>query len=232
MKLISKIEIDHFRSIRSETIEKLGHFTVLAGPNNSGKSNVLRALNAFFRNQTDSGMPVNFSQDYYRHEIKARKAKRFSITVKFDLPSSFKFRKKLEPVEQLLKRSFTIRKLWARDSIVPYYYLNDSSEQLNLEQRAQVEQFLSLISFRYIPNRVLPLDIIRNEHMALRDVLVRRLAKKAKNQEAVFKAIEETSEALIKSLQSAVHEACPDVGSIRLATPFPGRILFSLSGIN
>ena len=179
MKLISKIVIDHFRSIRNETIENLGNFTALAGPNNSGKSNVLRALNAFFKNQTDSGVPVKFSQDYYRHDLKARKAKKFSITVRFDLPSSFKFRKKLEAVEQLLGRSFTIQKLWTRANIVPQYYLNDSSEQLDLEQRAQVEQFLSLISFRYIPNRVLPLDIIRDEHMALRDVLIRRLAKKA-----------------------------------------------------
>ena len=212
MKLISKVVIDHFRSIRSETIDNLGHFTVLAGPNNSGKSNVLRALNAFFKNQTDAAMPVNFSQDYYRHELKAKKAKRFSITISFDLPTAFKFRKGLEAIEQLLGRAFTIRKLWVRGDNVPSYYLNDLSNILNLEQRAQVEQFLSLISFRYIPNRVLPLDIIRNEHMALRDVLIRRLAKKAKNQEEVFKAIEETSETLIRSLQSAVHDACPDVG--------------------
>jgi AAA15 family ATPase/GTPase len=111
LKLISKIVIDHFRSIRNETIENLGNFTALAGPNNSGKSNVLRALNAFFKNQTDSGIPVNFSQDYYRHELKAKKAKRFSITISFDLPRSFKFRKGLEAIEQLLSRAFTIRKL-------------------------------------------------------------------------------------------------------------------------
>jgi AAA15 family ATPase/GTPase len=47
MKLISQIEIDHFRSVRDETITALGDFTALAGPNNSGKSNILRALNAF-----------------------------------------------------------------------------------------------------------------------------------------------------------------------------------------
>ena len=207
------VEIDRFRSIRSESIKTLGDFTAFAGPNNSGKSNVLRALNAFFNSQTDSNTPVNVLQDYYRHDLKIKKAKKFSITVTFDLPTSFKFRQGLQSTETLLGRSFTIQKLWRRDIPIPQYYLNNSPNQLNLDQRAQVEQFLSLISFRYIPNRVLPLDIIRNEHRALRDVLVRRLAKKATNQEAIFQAISDTSKTLIKSLQSAIHEASPDIGS-------------------
>lgn len=230
MKLISKIVIDHFRSIQNETIEKLGDFTAFAGLNNSGKSNILRALNAFFNGQTDSGVKVDFSQDYYCHDLKTKKAKQFSITVKFNLPESFKFRKKLEAIEKLLGRSFTIKKQWTRGNPEPNYYLNDDSNELNFNTRAQVEQFLALISFRYIPNRVLPLDIIRNEHKALRDVLVRRLAKKAKQQEGVFATIGRTSETLIKSLQSAVHLACPDIGSIRLATPLSWQDLIFAFG--
>lgn len=230
MRLISKIELDHFRSIQNETIEDFGDFTAFAGLNNSGKSNVLRALNAFFNGQTDHGVLVDFSKDYYCHDLKTKKAKQFGITVHFDLPVSFRFRKKLETIESLLGRSFTIKKLWTRDNPVPRYYLNNASAQLNLDQCAQVEQFLALISFRYIPNRVLPLDIIRNEHKALRDVLVRRLAKTAKQQEAVFAAIGKTSETLIQSLQSAVHMACPDIGSIRLATPLSWQDLIFAFG--
>lgn len=220
MKLIAKIEIDHFRSIRNATIEDLGDFTAFAGLNNSGKSNILRAFNAFFNGQTDPGVAVDYSQDYYCHDLTSKKAKQFSITVKFDLPESFKFRKKLEAVETLLGRSFTLKKLWTRANPEPRYYLNDSHGELNPEQRILVKQFLDLISFRYIPNRVLPLDIIRGEHKALRDVLVRRLAARAsQQQEAIFEAIGRTSETLIQSLQSAVHNACPDIGSIRLSTP-------------
>lgn len=219
MKLISEVTIDHFRSIRSGTIGDLGHFTAFAGLNNSGKSNVLRGLHVFFSNQTDIGVDFNFSRDYYCHDFKAKKAKRISISVKFDLPPSFKFRKGLEAVESLLGRSFTLRKTWIRDSPLPIYCLNSSSAALGHEQRSLIDQFLSLITFRYIPNRVLPLDIIRDEHRALRDVLVRRLAKKAKSKEDVFRSIGETSATLIKSLQSSIHEACPEIGSIRLATP-------------
>ena len=230
MKLISQIEIDHFRSLRNESISTLGDFTAFAGPNNSGKSNILRALNAFFNDQTDASIAVDFPQDYYRHDLKSKKAKRFSIAVKFELPQSFKFRKGLEEIETFLGRSFKIRKQWVRNIPDPYYYLNHSNQPLVHEQREQVKQFLALISFRYIPNRVLPLDIIRNEHRALRDVLVRRLAKQAKTQQAIFEAIGETSQTLIKSLQSAIHEACPDVDSIRLATPLSWQDLIFAFG--
>ena len=219
MKLITKVVIDHFRSIRDQQIGELGHFTALAGLNNSGKSNLLRALHAFFYNQTDVSVPFDFSNDYFCHEIKTKKAKRVSISVKFELPSTFKFRKGLEAAEQLLGRSFTLKKQWNRNSPVPSYFLNGSSPQLDHVQQGLVEQFLSLITFRYIPNRVMPLDIIRNEHKALRNVLVRRISQKAKKQEEVFRAIATSSANLIRTLQKSVHTACPDIGSIRLATP-------------
>jgi AAA15 family ATPase/GTPase len=47
VKLISEIEIEGFRSIRSTILSGLNDFTTLAGLNNSGKSNALRALNSF-----------------------------------------------------------------------------------------------------------------------------------------------------------------------------------------
>ena len=107
MKLITKVSVDHFRSIRGQQIGELGHFTALAGPNNSGKSNLLRALHAFFQNQTDAGVPFDFMRDYFCHDLKMKKAKRVSVTVKFDLPSTFRFRKGLDEAQKLLGNSFT-----------------------------------------------------------------------------------------------------------------------------
>lgn len=219
MKIITEVSVDHFRSIKEQRITDLGDFTALAGLNNSGKSNLLRALHLFFTNNTDADVPFDFDRDYYSHHIKSRKAKSVSVTVKFDLPSTFRYRKKLEATEKLLGKSFTLRKLWTRKNKNPYYYLDNSLKQLDLEQQGLVDQFLSLISFRYIPNRVMPLDIIRNDHRALRDVLIRRIARIAHGQEKVFQAIQDTSNNLINTLQTSVHKACPDVGSIRLATP-------------
>jgi AAA ATPase domain len=99
------------------------------------------------------------------------------------------------------------------------FHLNDSENALSAEDRQKALQFLSLISFRYVPNRVLPLEIIKQEHQALRDVLIRRLGRKAKQRDRVFKSIEETSERLIGHLTSDVHNVLSDIDSVRLATP-------------
>ena len=230
MKLITEIVVDHFRSIRNQRLQNLGDLTALAGLNNSGKSNLLRALHAFFNNQTDAGVPFDFERDYYCHDWSLKKPKYVSVTVRFDLPETFRFRRELSQAEQLLGRTFTLKKLWTRKSPAPIFYLNDADQPLSIDQQVLVEQFLSLIAFRYVPNRVMPLDIIRNEHRALRDVLIRRLAKKAANQSEVFKSIESTSANLIKALRTSVHTACPDVGSIRLATPLSWQDLIFAFG--
>lgn len=97
MKLISAVEIKGFRSIRSCRIEDLGDFAAFAGLNNSGKSNVLRSLNAFFNGETDEGLRLDVDADYYRPDLSKKKAKEITIAVTFSLPERFKFRKWLEP---------------------------------------------------------------------------------------------------------------------------------------
>lgn len=218
MNLLSQIEIKGFRSIRSTTVSSMSDFTAFAGLNNSGKSNVLRALNAFFNGQTDLGEELNVDDDYYRPDLKKKKAKEISVSITFELPEHFRFRKGLEPVEVLLgARSFHIEKRWRRLTPLPSYFLNGN--ELGHDDRLKIDQFLQLINFRYIPNRVLPVDIIRDEHQALRDILVRRLGRRAGEHEAAFSAIRETSEAMIETLVRRLTEASPDVGAVRLATP-------------
>jgi predicted ATP-dependent endonuclease of OLD family len=219
MKLISEIQIKGFRSIRDSRLSHLGDFTSFAGLNNSGKSNVLRALNAFFNGETDPRHPLNLDLDYYRLDLRKKKAKRISIGVKLSLPGQFKFRKGLQGVEKFLgNKSFWITKEWTRSELLPAYHLNDS-DKLNLEDRQKIDQFLQLINFRYIPNRVLPIDVIRSEHQALRDVLVRRLGTRGKGQEEAFEAIKDTSKKMVQALIERFQQACPYEGEVRLATP-------------
>ncbi|WP_447985460.1 ATP-dependent nuclease [Nitrospira sp. Nam74] len=219
MRLISEIEIKGFRSIRDGSLKNLGDFTAFAGLNNSGKSNVLRALNAFFNNHTDGQQILSVDKDYYRPDLVKKKTKRISISVTFTLPEEFKFRKGLDGVETLLgSRSFRIKKEWIRSETLPAYHLNESPK-LELDERQKIDQFLQLINFRYIPNRVLPIDVISNEHQSLRDVLIRRLGKKAKGHDKAFDALHQTSKTMIQALANRFQDACPDVGEIRLATP-------------
>ena len=48
MQLIDRIEVNYFRSVYSISVKKLRDLNVFIGPNDAGKSNVLRALNLFF----------------------------------------------------------------------------------------------------------------------------------------------------------------------------------------
>lgn len=218
MKLISEIEIKGFRSIRDCKIAGLGDFTTFSGLNNSGKSNFLRALNAFFNNQTDEEKNLRVDDDYFRPDMSKKKAKQISVSVKFSLPDQFHFRSELEPVSSLLGgREFTITKLWNRKEDSPIYSLNGAN--LSLEDQQRINQFLQLINFRYIPNRIHPIELIKREHQALRDVLVRRLGKRGTADEATFNAIQKTSSALIEGLANHLNQASREIGSVRLATP-------------
>ena len=218
MKLISRIEIRGFRSIRHCVVDGLADFTTLAGLNNSGKSNILRALNAFFSGQTDDGRWLDVAEDYHRPDLRLKKAKEIAVTISFVLPDNFRFRKRLEQVESLLgSREFEITKKWRLASPFPVYALN--GHELNSEESSRIDQFLQLINFRYIPNRVLPVDVLRSHRAALRDVLIRRLSPRAKQHEEAFDIIRATSESVIRELSSDLALASPDIGSVRLATP-------------
>jgi AAA domain, putative AbiEii toxin, Type IV TA system len=218
MRLLRRITIEGFRSIQSGVIDDLGGLTALAGLNNSGKSNVLRALNAFFTGETDPGRALDVDSDYFRPDLRKKKAKEIRVGVRFELPDAFKFRNDLALVESLLGgREFEIEKRWRRKSPQPAYFVQGS--ELSADERQRIDQFLQLISYRYIPNRVLPLDVIRSEQRALRDVLIRRLGKRGVGHEAAFDAIRETSEALIKKLAERFMSVYPDAAALRLAVP-------------
>jgi hypothetical protein len=218
MRLITKAEIEGFRSIQKADTIEFADFSALAGLNNSGKSNVLRALNAFFNDETDLGQFLNVDRDYHRQDLRLKKRKRIRVTLHFKLPTEFRFRKDLRYVQDFLGgNSFSITKEWTRDQLLPIYSLNGST--LNLENQQKITQFMSLIKFRYIPNRVLPTEVIRNEHKSLRNVLIRRLAKRAEKDSVAFKAIQSASAKLIESLVKRFKEACPGEGDVKLATP-------------
>lgn len=218
MKLICKVQIEGFRSIRSAEIKSLADFTSFAGLNNSGKSNVLRALNAFFNDETDPGQRLNVDTDYFRPALRQKKRKQIRVSVTFELPTHFRFRKGLSGVSSLLgNNGFTITKKWSRDDPQARFALNGS--EVSSEDRQKLLQFLQLVKFRYVPNRVLPIELIRNEHQSLRDVLVRRLAKHTKGNAKAFGAIRNVSARMIDSLAKRFEESCPGQGAVLLATP-------------
>ena len=85
---ITKIEIHNFRSARNLVISPQ-RLAVLVGRNDSGKSNVLRALNLFFNNQTGSGDNLRFDVDHNIFNQPNRRAKEISVKLDIELPPTY-----------------------------------------------------------------------------------------------------------------------------------------------
>ena len=88
--MIREIRIRNFRSIVDLTLH-MDKLNVFVGLNDSGKSNVLKALNLFFNNQTDENCDFDFRTDYSKLvPKKVKKAPEIIIQLKLYIPSSYK----------------------------------------------------------------------------------------------------------------------------------------------
>ena len=144
MELINDVEIRYFRSIYQARIDKLSGVTVLFGRNDSGKSNVLRALNLFFNGETNPGMPFSFDRDLCHARLaeadKLTGARKFvSVKLVFNTPSNWR---------QSLGPSFWVKKSW---SITKQEDPNFESSIRGSTKQQYLTRFLNTIRFHYIP---------------------------------------------------------------------------------
>ena len=79
MIIISKISIEYYRSLKKVSIKDINHLNVFSGINDIGKSNVLKALDAFFNKPK-----INFLDDFNKERLSEvrRKVSRASNTLK------------------------------------------------------------------------------------------------------------------------------------------------------
>jgi AAA15 family ATPase/GTPase len=159
MKIISKIEINYFRSVYSVTFSKNNDINVLIGGNDSGKSNILKALNLFFNNKTELENSFDFFDDLSRlREEQARATKgRAFLWVRITFNNFLNWKS--------LPDQFSVKKTWNRytDRPVDTY----PTEIL----QATMARFLNKISFHYIP-AVRGRNIFSHYLNALHDALV------------------------------------------------------------
>lgn len=176
MRLIQSIHIEGFRSIQSATLDPLSGFSTFVGRNSSGKSNVLRALNLFFNDELEPGRSFSFARDVYDEVPRLKKKKRIEISITVAVPPNFKFRKELDAL-RALGSTFTVRRTWEIDprrQVVPQTTLSvDGSVIPNGADLAR--QFLGLITFRYIPNRSVPAQLLRDESQTIANAILRRM---------------------------------------------------------
>jgi energy-coupling factor transporter ATP-binding protein EcfA2 len=230
MKLITSIKVEGFRSIVDDSATPLGDFTCLVGTNNSGKSNILRALNLFFTGEPEPGSPLEFARDYHANP-RSKKKKQIRISISFDLPYYFKFREGLEDTEKKLGKQFTIRKTWTLFQPEPEYEVAGSDNDFKKIDAATVKQFTDLINFRYIQNRTVPAQALRAESSAFQAHINRRLSKQQKNDATTLlrnvraiasEAVSEANENLAISTDS--------MNKLEMSTPLNIASLAEVSG--
>lgn len=138
MKLIEKIEITHFRSFlgtpkRFETvINNLLDLNIFSGSNDSGKSNVLRALNVFFNDEIATGTPLDFERDFFWGKKEAAH-RVIDISVSFNLSNDSKR-------DKFLPEKFKISKYFDRNGFRNYVYtftLKEKDIEIKVDSRAE-----------------------------------------------------------------------------------------------
>lgn len=105
MRIIEKIEIENFRSIKNLTIENIQEeVLIFSGPNSSGKTNILRAINLFFNDEVEPRTPLSVADI---HQFGAKKSPFVRIKIDFNISTVQRLTK-----QKKLPNTFSVEKKW------------------------------------------------------------------------------------------------------------------------
>jgi AAA15 family ATPase/GTPase len=137
--IIKSIQIKNFRSIVNEKIIAR-NLTILVGNNDAGKSNIIKALNLFFNNETDFKTPFDFDRDYSVFASSRKKmAKEISITLEIIPPETYK-----------ASKNIYWTRTWRKNAIVKSH--RQFADKTSIDgTRSRIGFWLDHIRFRYIP---------------------------------------------------------------------------------
>lgn len=230
MILLQRIHIKDFRSIANETFDIKEGYNPIIGLNNSGKSNLLRALNLYFTNEVEPGKALDLRVDF--HNPSRNQKKRIEISIDFKLPDKFQYQRTIsESLNRLLGRNFTIKLVWqysdpiSRNIGVEYSYRKNEESFVTAknEDENSIRQFIKLIKFRYIPNHIHPSEMLKSEENELRDALIFKLNQKKsfdKNTiQELFDRITSLSTEIVKPIEEKLKDTATNVNELSLTVP-------------
>jgi len=151
---IRSVKIRNFRSIKDLNAQ-LSEASVFVGSNDVGKSNILRALNLFFNDQTNPGFEFDFDDDYNFHSPKRKgKAREISVTLEISLPHTYQ---KTNGQVVIWKKTWREDGLWGEE----YDYFGqritrnsrgrEVREKVDIPDKSNVHSLLRKIEFEYVP---------------------------------------------------------------------------------
>ncbi|MCW8997828.1 MAG: ATP-binding protein, partial [Kangiellaceae bacterium] len=163
MRIIKRIEIKNFRSFLGTTkedraeVKSVTDLNIFSGSNDSGKSNILRAINLFFNDEIDAAHRFDFNNDF--NILKRDKTQKvIEIKIYFEVH----------------QRRFSISKFYDRNGYRNFkYFFTEKDEEIVIDSRSSENLkkyknndriirketgyrryamgFISSISFSYVP---------------------------------------------------------------------------------
>ncbi|MBU1151880.1 ATP-binding protein [Patescibacteria group bacterium] len=195
MKVIDKIKIRYFRSLKEQTISKIEEVNIFSGANDSGKSNVLKALNLFFNEQTNFQQKLVFDEEFSKERlddvrkksIKGRQV--IAIKISFCAPSGHKN----------LPRKFYVEKTWDRDgnllstteNVISKFKKGTTNAKTEKTAKQALSRFINSIHYEYIPAVRSP-QIFENLLSLLQELILSKNKKNAKISNQLEKINEES----------------------------------------
>lgn len=167
MRIIEKIEIKYFRSFDGGVgqpkaeIVNIKDINIFSGANDSGKSNILRALNLFFNDEISPGVPFDLERDLSKiqksrsdNKINSKRAVKGKKAVRQrDLWVKIRiyFNKEEGGV---LPEKFYVEKMWDKNGLSgsrKHNIKKNPDQKKAHAQEGQLSLFLNNISFEYVP---------------------------------------------------------------------------------
>jgi len=176
MNIIRTIEINYFRSIYRARIKNLKPLNIFSGGNDVGKSNILKALNLFFNNETDWREKLDFYQDFNIKRLNvvrndSIRGKQFiSVSITFNRPKNYK---------NSLPEKFRITRRWDRKGELYHDKSNLETKKKNGLLPSSIntanrflQHFINRVHYEYIPaikDRAFYVDILSRLQKELLD---------------------------------------------------------------
>ncbi len=229
---IQKLRIRYFRSIYDLTLTNLKDVNVLAGCNDVGKSNILKALNLFFNNETEWNTPLNFKHDfsqrrlfYIQTQIKGKQIIEVQVTFK-----------RGDRYTGSLPEQFTVTRKWDRGGHM--------SEKTDMESQfrrhpdkmrastlasaqARLTRYLSTVRYMYVP-AIKDRQFFAHMLQELQSLIVETQADESEVGEAVSRL-----NSIIEDNATELHREFKQVSGIDAEVRLPGDFseLFRFSDV-
>ncbi|OWL82808.1 ATP-dependent nuclease [Halopseudomonas aestusnigri] len=234
---LKSVEIENFRSIIAQPLAlDFDDLTVIVGPNNCGKSNILRGLQLFFTGLIE-GNPYTTEIDYPKSESLSPKAQtKITVTVEYDPGKEVSIKKALEELEKESDQSrldenlVRLRLSYSKNGVESWQFLGKKGARnirKDLIHRVK-ESVTQAIIFKYIPVGRDSLESITHE---ISSELIKTIfsgwsgavQKRKEINDAIFSLIGKLSpelKASSGSVTGSIRQVFSEIENLELRLPF------------